>query len=404
MAGPSPSSTTTPNAQISRSTVTLLAVACGVSVASLYYPQTILHTVAHALHTSNGSAGLVVTMSQVGYAAGLALLVPIGDIVARRRMVPVVLLLTALAMGLSAAAPGIGVLIGLALVVGLGSVVAQVLVPLAASLAADDQRGKVVGTVMTGLLLGILLARTLAGLIAGASSWRAVYVVGAALLVILSAVLARALPAEGERPRIRYDTLLRSTVSIFAAQPLLRRRALFGGLSFGAFSVFWTTAAFLLAGAPYHYSDTVIGLFGLVGAGGALCASLAGRLADRALTRQASAAFAALILLSFAALWAGRHSLGWLIVGILALDVGAQGLQVTNQSLIYTLAPEARSRVNSAYMVCYFTGGAAGSAVAAALYDSGGWGPVCILGAGIGAAALALSGFDTLVPVRRPAG
>ena len=381
--------------------VTLLAAACGVSAADLYYPQPILHTVAAAFHTSPGAAGLVVTLSQVGYALGLALLVPVGDILDRRRLVPAVLVVTAAAMAASAAAPGIGVLIALALVVGVGSVVAQVLVPLAASLADDESRGRVVGSVMTGLLLGILLARTLAGLVAGSSSWRVVYVVGSALVLVTAAILARRLPGDGPRPSIGYLALLRSTVALFAAEPLLRRRALYGALSFAAFSTFWTTAAFVLAGPPYRYSDTVIGLFGLVGAGGALCASAAGRLADRGLARGSTLAFAVLVAASFAALWLGRHGLIWMIVGILVLDVGVQGLQVTSQSLIYRLAPDARSRVNSAYMVCYFTGGAVGSALASNLYDRGGWGAVCWLGAAIGAAAVVLWCVDTARPVGR---
>jgi predicted MFS family arabinose efflux permease len=381
------------------SLVLLLAVACGVSVASIYYPQPILHTIAADFHTSSGTAGLVVTLSQIGYAAGLALLVPVGDIVSRRRLVPLVLVLTAVAMVASAAAPNIGVLIALALVVGLGTVMAQVLVPLAASLASDDSRGKVVGTVMSGLLLGILLARTVSGLVAGASSWRTVYVVGAVLLVILAAVLARTLPEERARPSISYGSLLRSTMALFAAEPLLRRRALFGAVAFAAFSVFWTTSAFLLAGPPYRYSDTVIGLFGLVGAGGALAATFAGRLADREMTRSATAVCSGLILLSFLPLWLGRHNLLWLIVGILLLDVGVQGLQVTNQSLIYRLAPEARSRVNACYMVCYFAGGAIGSAVAASRYDSNGWAGVCVLGVALGLAALIAAAFDAWRPV-----
>ncbi|MCU4185449.1 MFS transporter [Acidiferrimicrobium sp. IK] len=363
-------------------------------MASLYYPQPILHTIAGAFHASSGTAGLIVTLSQIGYAVGLGLLVPAGDIVSRRRLVPIVLLLTAMAMVASAVAPSIAVLIALALIVGLGTVMAQVLVPLAASLATDESRGRVVGTVMSGLLLGILLARTVSGLVAGVTSWRTVYVVGAVLLVLLSAVLARVLPPEEVRPSIGYRSLLSSTVRLFLSEPLLRRRAVFGGLGFAAFSVFWTTSAFLLAGAPYHYNDTVIGLFGLVGAGGALCANFAGRLADRNLTRQTTAVFAGLVLVSFVPMWLGRHNLAWLIAGIFLLDVGVQGMQVTNQSLIYRLAPDSRSRVNASYMVCYFAGGAIGSALAAALYESDGWAGVCLLGAALGAAALVLSGLD----------
>jgi len=362
-----------------------------VAVADLYYAQPLLSTIASGLGVGSGTAGLIVTFSQIGYAAGLALLVPAGDMLDRRRLVPAVLALTAVSLAGSAVAPTIGVLIALAVLVGVGSVAAQILVPLAASLADDDERGRVVGTVMSGLLLGILLARTGSGLVAGVSSWRVVYLVAAVLVVVLAGVLWRALPPESPRPRPSYPSLLASTVSLWRAEPLLRRRSLLGGLGFAAFSVFWTTMAFLLAGAPYHYSDTVIGLFGLVGAAGALCANAAGRLADRGYEAPATLGFAAAILVSFWPIWVGRHSLLALIVGIAVLDVGVQGLQVTNQSVIYRLAPEARSRINASYMVCYFVGGAIGSAVAGALYASSGWVAVCLLGAGVGLVAVAAS-------------
>jgi predicted MFS family arabinose efflux permease len=370
--------------------VLLLAVACGLSVANLYYSQPLLHSIAGSLHVGSETASLIVTFSQVGYAAGLILLVPAGDLLSRRRLVPVILLGTAAALVGTAFAPNIGVLIGAVLLVGFGSVAAQILVPLAASLAHPAYRGRVVGTVMSGLLMGILLARTLSGIIAGASSWRIVYLVAAGLAVLLAGALARFLPTESERPRLRYGALLRSTVHLFGTVPLLRRRALFGALGFAAFSVFWTTVAFMLAGPPYNYGDTVIGLFGLVGAAGALCAMFAGRLADRGLTTQTTALFVLLIAVSFWPLYAGRHSLAWLIVGIVLLDVGVQGLQITNQSLIYGIAPESRSRVNSSYMVVYFAGGGIGSAVAGVIYSAAGWSGICLAGAGIGVLALLL--------------
>jgi predicted MFS family arabinose efflux permease len=370
---------------VSRPLVLLFAAACGVSVANLYYAQPILHTIAQHFGTSSGTAGLIVTFSQIGYAAGLAFLVPLGDLLNRRRLIPIVLVMTTAALAVSAGSPDIGVLIAVALFVGAGSVVAQMLVPMAASLADDEHRGQVVGTVMSGLLLGILLARTVSGLVAGVSSWRVVYVVAAVLMVLMAVVLGRRLPPERERPRLSYGTLLATTASLLVHESLLRGRAVLGALGFAAFSIFWTTIAFLLAGAPYHYGDTVIGLFGLVGAGGALCANFAGRWADRGLTRATTFGFGLAVVLSFLPIWIGRHNLLLLIVGIVVLDVGVQGLQVTNQSLIYRLRPDARSRVNSAYMVVYFTGGAVGSALGGSIYDSHGWAGVCVLGAAVGA-------------------
>ena len=377
----------------------MLAVACGAVVANLYYAQPLLHTIARSFHAGSGTTGLIVTFSQIGYAIGLALILPLGDLLNRRRLVPTILFGTAAALALSSVAPDIGVLIALALFVGLGSVAAQILVPLAAELARDGERGKVVGRVMSGLLMGILLARTLSGLVAGATSWRVVYIAAAALAIGLAIVLARSLPAEHERPRLHYGALLRSTASLFGSEPLLRRRGAYGALGFAAFSVLWTTIAFMLSGPPYHYGASVIGLFGLVGAAGALCAMFAGRLVDRGWHPYTTALFSFGIVVSFFPIWLGRHSLAWLIVGITVLDLGVQGLHVTNQGLIYTLAPHARSRVNSSYMVCFFIGGAVGSSIAGFVYDAGGWAAVCVLGASIGAVAMVVSGFDRLWPV-----
>ena len=379
---------------MSQALIVLFAVSCGVSVANLYYAQPVLHDIARSFGTSSGTAGLVVTFAQIGYAAGLALLVPLGDLLTRRWLVPTVLLFTAAGLVVSAAAPDIGVLIAVGLIVGAGSVAAQILVPMAASLADEEHRGHVVGVVMSGLLLGILLARTVSGIVAQASSWRVVYVMAAGMTALLAVVLARRLPGEVERPRIGYGTLLRSAARLLVTEALLRRRALFGALGFAAFSVFWTTMAFLLSGAPYHYNDLTIGLFGLVGASGALIANFAGRWADRGWTRTTTLVFAGLVLVSFLPLWWGRHDLAMLIVGILLLDVGVQGLQVTNQSLIYRLAPDARSRINSAYMVCYFAGGAIGSAIGSSAYQSHRWAGVCVLGGAIGVVATVAAAVD----------
>jgi predicted MFS family arabinose efflux permease len=393
-------STAIARTRMSRGLVLLFAIACGVGVANLYYAQPILNTIAKSYGASSGTAGLIVTATQLGYVVGLALLVPLGDLLARRRLVPAVLAVATVALIASAAAPSIGVLIAVALIVGGTSVVAQVLIPMAASLADEEHRGQVVGTVMSGLLLGILLARTVSGVVAGATSWRVVYVMAAAFTVVLAIVLGRLLPPEVPRLSVSYRALLRTTVTLVRSESLLRRRCLFGAIAFAAFSVFWTTMAFLLSGAPYDYGDTTIGLFGLVGAAGAICANVAGRWADRGLTRGTTLAFAACLAISFLPLWYGRHDLIMLIIGILVLDIGAQGLMVTNQSLIYRLAPESRSRVTSAYMVSYFVGGAIGSALGSTLYGSLGWAGVTTLGGALGIIATLAAVVDA---VRRPA-
>lgn len=382
--------------------ILLFAVACGLSAANLYYAQTVLGSIAKSFHSGSATVGLTVTLAQVGYALGLALLVPVGDIVARRKLVPAVLLLCAVGLVASAVAPSIGVLVAVATIVGLGSVAAQLLVPMAASLSSDHERGRVVGTVMSGLLLGILLARTVSGIIAQFSSWRVVYVVAAVMITGLSVLLWRQLPPEHERPRVRYGALLRSTVAFFMSEPLLRRRSLLGALGFGVFSIFWTTMAFLLSGAPYHYNDLTIGLFGLVGAAGALCANFAGRWADRRWTKPTTLVFSALMLVSFLPIWLGRSDLAMLILGIVLMDIGVQGLQVTNQSLIYRLAPHARSRINSSYMVCYFAGGAVGSYLGSLVYEHDKWAGVSIAGAVVGALATLIALSDSLSKKEHP--
>jgi len=265
---------------------------------------------------------------------------------------------------------------------------------MAAALSSDHERGRVVGTVMSGLLLGILLARTVSGYVAAASSWRVVYVCAAGLMVVLAVVLRLSLPTYRAVTELTYPKVLTSVVRIFRREPVLRRRALYGGLSFAAFAVLWTSLAFLLSAAPYRYGAGTIGLFGLVGAAGALMASLAGRMADAGRQQAMTVATAFAIMASFVLLLIAPHQLAVLIVGIVLLDVGCQGIHITNQSEIYALAGEARNRVNSAYMTCYFTGGTLGSVGSALFYGHFGWDGVAAFGTAIGALAFALSLTD----------
>lgn len=396
---------TTAGGGITRRLTLVLAVAGGLTAANLYYAQPLLHTIGADLGTSEGTTGLIVTASQVGYALGLAFVVPIGDLVDRRRLTSVLLALVTVAMAAASVAPGLWVLVGLLGLAGLGSVTAQVLVPLAAGLATDGDRGRVVSTVMTGLLLGILLARTVSGAVAGLTDWRVMFAIAAVVAVALAAVLRRELPPDLPRPHVAYRALLGSVLRLLRDEPELRRSALLGALGFATFSVFWTTVAFHLAEAPFGYGDGAIGLLGLAGAAGALCALAAGRLADRGLAGPGRVVAAVAVAGSFGLLWLGRGSIVVIVVGVLVLDVGVQGIQVLNQTVIYELAPEARSRINSAYMTCYFAGGALGSAVGAAAYESGGWARVCQLGALLGLAAVisAAPGAFRARPVRSSA-
>ncbi|PWI44102.1 MFS transporter [Streptomyces sp. ICBB 8177] len=389
--------------RIGHGTVWLFAVATGVCVANLYYSQPLLDAIASGLGVSHSAAALTVTLTQLGYATGLITLLPLGDLLNRRRLVPVMAVGTACALAAMAAAPSAPLLLAAAVAVGLGATTAQVLVPYAADLATDAERGKVVGTVMSGLLLGILLARTVAGYLEQLGGWRTVYVVAAVAMVLLAGALWFRLPAAPARTGLRYPALLASTLRILREEPVLRLRAVLGALAFAVFSVLWTALTFLLSGAPYHYADGTIGLFGLLGAAGALAASAAGRIADRGHAAAATTVTSVLLALSWLPLWLGGHRLYGLLVGVVVLDLAVQGLHVTNQSQVYRLRPEARSRINSAYMTTYFIGGAIGSSLAPVAYDEGGWTAVSVLGAALGAASVVVWGAAGLTARRHRA-
>jgi predicted MFS family arabinose efflux permease len=368
--------------------VLLLAVACGAAVANLYYGQPLLAAIARDLHVGSATAALLVTASQIGYAAGLLGVLPLGDLLERRRLVCRLLLLTAVALVVAAAAPSFALLAAGVGVAGITSVVAQVLVPYASTLAAEEERGRVVGRVMSGLLIGILLARTVAGLVAAAGGWRVVYGVAAALMVALAALLQRFMPVIAPHSDLPYPRLLRSVGTLVREEPVLRVRMAFGALGFGSFSVLWTAIAFLLSRPPYGYGEAAIGLFGLAGAAGAVAASASGRLADAGRGRVATGAFLACVLASWGLLALGAHSLAALIAGIVLLDLGVQGAHLQNQHAVYGLHAQARSRLNTAYMTCNFAGGAVASAAAAFAWERGGWGAVSVLGAALPLAAL----------------
>ncbi len=379
--------------------VALFAVACGVSAANLYYAQPLLPQIAHGLHAGTSETALVITAAQIGYGCGLALIVPLGDVLVRRRLVPALLVMAAAALGVAAVAPNIGVLIGAVATAGVCSVGAQVLVPFSATLAGDAERGRVVGTVMSGLLIGILLARTFSGLIAEAAGWRTVFVVAALVVLGMAALLNRRLPGEQPRPHLIYADLLRSVVRLVATEPVLRLRSAIGALTFATFNVIWTSLAFLLVGSPYHYTEAVIGLFGLLGAAGALAASFSGRLADRGFERWVSGSSLVVVSGAFGLLALGRHDLWALILGILVADAGLQAVHIQNQQLIFAIDPAARSRLNTAYIVIYFVGGAVGSATTGAAFASGGWAAVVFLGTAYASATVVLWAVSELTGI-----
>jgi predicted MFS family arabinose efflux permease len=356
----------------------------------MYYAQPLLDVIRQSLGMSIVATGLIITASQLGYALGLAFLVPLGDLIERRALVVRMAVGISVCLAGMAVAPFSSILLAAALMMGALSVVAQILVAFAATLAGPSERGQVVGTVMSGLLLGILLARTAAGYLAQLGGWRAVFGIASSAMIALAIVLHRGLPTHRSRIGLSYPALIKSVFSLLVNEPVLRIRAVYGAIAFGSFSVLWTTLALLLSQPPYQYSSGVIGLFGLAGVAGVLAASFAGRMADMGWTRQMTGTTAILLALSWLPLKLGGHSVLMLVVGILLLDLAVQGLHITNQSEIYRLRPDARNRITSAYMVSFFAGGVLGSALSSFAYAHFGWLGVCLVGTGFGIVATAL--------------
>lgn len=373
---------------LSRALILLMATATGLAVASNYYAQPLLHSIAEQFGLDTASAGTIVIAAQLSYGAGLLLLAPLGDMFEQRRLIICMVAIATLGLVISACAPSLPwLLLGTALT-GLFSVVAQVLVPMAATLSAPEQRGRAVGTLMSGLLLGILLARTAAGFMAELGGWRSIYVLAAALMALTAIALYRSLPQHHTHAGLKYPALIGSVFRLFIEEPVLRLRSLLGLLAFSLFALFWTPLAFLLANEPYHYSDAVIGLFGLAGAAGALSANWAGRLADRGQGSLGTTVGLVALLLSWVPLGFAQSSLVALLVGVLLLDLAVQLIHVSNQNAVIVLRPQARTRLNAGYITCYFIGGALGSLLGTQLFQRQGWMGIVTAGLIIGAVAL----------------
>ncbi len=356
-----------------------LAVACGLTVANLYYSQPLLEVIAQSFHVSRGSASIVVTATQLGYAIALALVLPLGDLLENRTLACRTLVGTAVALAVAAVVPDFGWFLAMSVLIGITSVVAQILIPFAAHLAPPEQRGRFVGQVMSGLLLGILLARTLSSLVAAAFGWRTIYVISAVLMLALSAVLLKVLPTRRPPHTGSYFSLLASVGHLIATQPMLRRRALVQGLQFAAFSSFWTSIAYELIGR-FGFSQAGVGIFALVGAAGAAAAPLAGRLGDRGLGHLSRLGAIVLGVLSMVLAGIGASSVVALAVAAVLLDLAVQGHQVLGQRDIYALSEDSRARINTVYMTTVFIGGAIGSAVSGVLFQRYGWTSVCVFG------------------------
>ena len=379
-------STTAPAAGLSRQTLLLMALTCGVCVANICYNQPLLGDFAAQFHASAAQVGWVAMASQAGYGLGLLFFLPLGDKLERAKLVRSMTWVCAALLALTAAAPSLPLLIAGNLLIGATAVSAQVLIPLAVELSPPERRGQTVGTLMAGLLGGILLARTLAGFIADAFGWRMVFAVAAAMMVALALLLRGRLPHRAPTIDMSYRSLIASLWQVWKTQPKLWRSAAVGALSFGSFTAFWTSLSFLMS-EQFHRGATETGLFGIVGLGGALLAPYAGRLADRrgavfTVTLALAVSIAAFVLMD---VWV---AIPVLVLGVLLMDVGVQTAQVAEQGNVLMLLPEARSRLNTLYMVMRFAGGAAGSLAGAYAWSLGGWRAVCTVAVGMNVLAL----------------
>lgn len=388
---PAPTPTTGPQRSqpgggLSRGLLLLMATATGLSVAGNYFAQPLLDVMGRDLDLSTTLAGLIVTAAQLGYALGLMLLIPLGDMLDRRRLAVGLFAATAVFLVVTATATNGPVLLIGTVLAALTSVGAQVIVPFAVTLADPADRGRVVGVVMAGILFGGLLARTVAGGLSELGGWRTVYWVNAVLMVAMALLLRARLPrlprATGENgPVLRYPALLRSTLALLRTEPVLRRRAALGALAQASYSVQLTVLTFLLVGRDYGWTEAAIGLFGLVGGVGLLIMPMVGRLTDRGHVQKVSGVGTVLLAVSWLVLLGATSSLLWLAIGIVTLNLAIQAVLISSQSVVYALRPEARNRINSAFMTSYFLGGAGGAAVASATWAYGGWTTACLVGA-----------------------
>jgi predicted MFS family arabinose efflux permease len=365
-----------------RVVIVTMAIACGLAVANLYYAQPLLNLVVESFRISQGTATIVVTATQLGYALGLVLLLPLGDLVNNRKLTSRTMIGTAVALALAAVSPDYGLFLALSVLIGVTSVVAQILVPFAAHLAPEASRGRLVGQVMSGLLLGILLARTVSSLVAAAWGWRSIYLISAVLMVAMSIALARVLPDVPPAHAATYRRLMASVLALVRTEPLLRRRAFCQAMLFGGFTAFWTSIAYELIG-HHHLNQAEVGVFALVGATGAAVAPVAGRLADRG---HGYAGRGIAIVIGVGAMLLAAFGSGSVILlglaGVL-LDLAVQSHQAFSQREIYGLHGDARARINTVFMTTVFVGGAAATAVTGWLGDAFGWLGVSLFGAAL---------------------
>jgi predicted MFS family arabinose efflux permease len=377
-----------PSFSFSWALIYLLALAAGLTVANIYYNQPLLPAIGKDFHASAAATGALAVATQLGYACGLLLLVPLGDTMERRELIIASAFGSSLALLLVIIASTFPCVILASFLLGLVSITPQLIVPYAAALAAPQNRGQIVGLIMGGLFMGILFSRVVGGFMGQYLGWKSVFGLGSTLTFLLAVILLFRLPRQPPTSRLTYLQLLGSLFPLLAREPVLRRHAFMGALGFGAFSAFWTTLAFYLENRTEHFGGRAVGLFGLVAMVGAAVAPLSGWLSDRYSARAVNGISLLTVIAAFLLMALADLSLYWLIVGVFLMDAGVQTNQISNQTRIYTLAPELRNRITSVYMFTYFVGGAIGSAVGAQAWAHWHWTGVCLTGAALAALAL----------------
>ncbi|MEK3862342.1 MFS transporter [Paenibacillus sp. FSL H7-0716] len=375
---------------LSKQFILILAIASGLSVANMYYNQPLLAEIGRTFNASSNAVGYVSMLTQIGYALGMLFFVPLGDIRERRTLISGLLIAVSLSLIGFATAQNLTWMYIASFAIGITTVVPQVIIPLSAELALPEERGKVIGTVMSGLFFGILLARTISGIIGDMFGWRAMYWIAAVVMLLLSLILYRLIPATKPDNNSSYSDLLKSMGQLIRRYSTLRESSLIGACMFGGFSVFWTSLAFFLEGEPYHYSSSITGLFGLIGVAGAAGAPFIGRLADRIAPKKIVGILLLITLIAYGFFGLAGFTIWSLIAGVIILDLGVQGSQVSNQTRIYALEPAARSRINTVFMVSTFTGGAIGSTLGSFAWQHWGWSGVCLMGGTLVIAALCI--------------
>ncbi|MGI4803796.1 MAG: MFS transporter [Janthinobacterium lividum] len=376
------------NTGLSRVTLWVMTVATGLVVANLYYSQPLLDDIARSFHISNGAAGYIAMLTQIGYATGMLFLIPLGDMLKRKKLIMVDFALIVVSLLLAAFAPNYPVMMIASFLIGFTSIVPQLIIPMAAHLSKPEERGKTVGQVMSGLLIGILLSRTISGYVGAHFGWQLMFMIAAGMMLLLWVIIYFLFPEIEPQYQGNYAELMRSLITLIKTEPLLRLASIRGFLCYACFGAFWTTLIFLLREPQFNMGSQAAGLFGLVGAFGALGAAFMGRISDKSNPYTVTTFSVILVIVSYAVFFVSDKSLTGLIIGVILLDLGVQATHISNQTMIFTLSAEARNRLNTVYMVSYFAGGATGTFLASRIWNSYQWQGVTVIGLILSVAAL----------------